>query len=77
MANLGASLSPKEAEKLFRSWGFTLVRQNGGHVIWRAPSGDHFPMSITRISHIQISGAARLLGINSHQFLKGPGKKKK
>ena len=78
MAHLGASVTPREAEKLLKSWGFTLARTGGNHLIWEAPSGKRLPMSRTRVSDIQISAAAKLLGLTYYQFMQGPkGKKKK
>lgn len=70
-----APIAPNKVHKLMRSWGFVEARRNGGHTIWRAPSGGSTTTSITRISDVQIKNAAHLVGVTSFQFLQGPKKR--
>lgn len=77
MSQFGASVTPKEAWKLLKSWGFTLVRDGGSHPIWEAPSGGRVPISRTRVSHIQISAAAKIMGLTYYEFMQGPKRKGK
>lgn len=77
MSQYGASVTPKEAEKLLKSWGFVLARLGGSHLIWESPTGGRVPISRTRVSHIQINEAAKLIGLNYYQFMQGPKRKGK
>lgn len=72
-----APIDPSKIRKLMREWGFVEVRQKGGHIVWRAPSGGSTTTSITRISDVQIKNAAHLVSVTSRDFLFGNKKKKK